>query len=89
MFPSAIHVCQCERCRQGAAHPDQQSHREINQLMSSLPRRLRRVYAAVEANRLGRVGVRLVSQVTGLSMATIRVGQRELAQRLRGDRGLR
>jgi hypothetical protein len=85
MSPSARHTCQCERCRQDTPHPAHQSHRESNELMACLRRSQRRLYAAVEANRIGRAGVRLVSQITGLGEATIRAGQRELAQRLKGE----
>jgi transposase len=53
--------------------------------MACLRRGQRRLYAAVEANRIGRGGVRLVSQITGLGEDTIRAGRRELAQRLQGE----
>jgi hypothetical protein len=39
----------------------------------------RRLWAAVEANALGHGGTRLVSQATGMSETTIRLGRRELA----------
>ena len=53
--------------------------------MACLRRSQRRLYAAVEANRIGRGGVRLMSQITGLSEDTIRAGRRELHQRLEGE----
>src|SRR5438105_4988999 len=43
--------------------------------------RLRRQWAACEAQTLGRGGVSLVAQATGLSRTTIWAGQRELRQR--------
>src|SRR6476619_778644 len=43
--------------------------------------RLRRQWAACEAQTLGRGGVRLVAQATGLSRTTIWAGRRELRQR--------
>src|SRR5437762_675077 len=43
--------------------------------------RLRRQWAACEARTLGRGGVTLVAQATGLSRATISSGLRELRQR--------
>jgi Rhodopirellula transposase DDE domain len=46
-----------------------------------LTERLRRQWAASEAQSLGRGGVTLVSQATGLSRTTIVVGLRELQQR--------
>jgi hypothetical protein len=44
--------------------------------------RMRRQWAACEAETLGRGGVRLVAQATGLSRTTIWAGRRELRQRL-------
>src|SRR6266496_5717449 len=43
--------------------------------------RLRRQWAACEAESLGRGGVSLVAEVTGLSRTTIWAGRRELRQR--------
>ena len=51
----------------------------MNLLLSRLSEAERRWYAAVEANRLGRGGARLVAQITGLDEKTIRRGQQELA----------
>jgi hypothetical protein len=72
-------VCQCPRCRVGEAHPDRVLHEQMNLLLSRLDEAERRWYAAVEATRLGRGGVRLVAQITGLDEKTIRRGQEELA----------
>jgi hypothetical protein len=44
--------------------------------------RLRRQWAATEAESLGRGGVNLVAQATGLSRTTIWAGRRELRQRI-------
>jgi hypothetical protein len=44
----------------------------------------RRLYAAVEANRLGRGGVRRVANVTGMCPPTVARGRRELADLLQG-----
>ena len=54
-------------------------HHQINVVMSRLDEQQRRWYAAVEANRRGHGGLRLVSQITGLDEKTIRRGQEELA----------
>jgi hypothetical protein len=56
----------------------------MNLLLSRLDEPQRRWYAAVEANRLGRGGVRLVAQITGLAEQTIRRGQQEVAGSLAG-----
>src|SRR3984957_4622432 len=44
--------------------------------------RLRRQWAACEAQSLGRGGITLVAQATGLSRTTIWAGRRELRQRI-------
>jgi hypothetical protein len=50
----------------------------MNLLLSRLDEPQRRWYAAVEANRLGRGGVRRVAAITGLDEQTIRRGQQEV-----------
>jgi hypothetical protein len=51
-------------------------------LQPLMTERLRRQWAACEAVSLGRGGVRLVSQATGLSRTTIWAGRKELQQRV-------
>ena len=72
------HDCQCPQCQQGADHPGKGLHRQMNLLLSRLDEQQRRWYVALEANRLGAEGVRLVSQITGIEEKTIRRGQAEL-----------
>jgi hypothetical protein len=74
-----VQVCQCEPCQREEAHPDRALHQQMNLLLSGLGEAERRWYAAVEANRLGHGGVRLVAQITGLDEKTIRRGQEEVA----------
>lgn len=78
---SAIEVraCQCPPCQAGEAHADRALHAQMNLLLSRLGEAERRWYAAVEANRLGRGGTRLVAQITGVDEKTIRRGQAEVA----------
>ena len=57
-------------------------HHQINVVMSRLDEQQRRWYAAVEANRYGHGGLKLVSQITGLDEKTIQRGQQELALEL-------
>jgi hypothetical protein len=54
-------------------------HQQINLVMSRLNEQQRRWYAAVEANRHGHGGIKLVSEITGLDEKTIARGQEELA----------
>jgi hypothetical protein len=75
-------ACQCPRCRQGVAHPDRERHRQMALFVSRLDERQRRWYAALEAERLGRGGERLLAQITGLDEKTIRRGRAELAASL-------
>jgi hypothetical protein len=76
--------CRCPACIQGTDHPDKQHHRELRLFLASLSQEQRRLYAAVEANRLGRGGVRIMSQITGLCTETIRSGRRQLVDLLEG-----
>ncbi len=81
---STVHICQCSHCQQEAAHPDQALHRQMNLFLSRLDEQQRRWYVAMEANRVGHGGARLLSQITGMDEKTIRRGQQELATELVG-----
>ena len=74
-----VQVCQCPPCQAEEVHPDRRLHEQMNLLLSRLGEAERRWYAAVEANRLGHGGARLVAQITGLDEKTIRRGQEEVA----------
>ena len=76
---SEIVHCHCPRCQQDGDHPDRALHAQMNLLMSRLDEAQRRWYAALEAQRLGHGGDRLVAQITGLGEKTIRRGRAELA----------
>jgi hypothetical protein len=54
----------------------------MNLLCSRLDEQQRRWYVALEANRIGHGGDRLLSQITGLDEQTIRRGREELATSL-------
>src|SRR6266581_1944879 len=79
MEPSPIRVCQCPTCQQAGDHPDKQRHRQINTFVSCLDEQQRRWYAAIESERIGYGGDRLLAQITGLDEKTIRRGRQELA----------
>ena len=74
-----IHQCQCDSCQQAVDVSTRQIHQQINLVMSRLDEQQRRWYAAVEANRHGHGGIKLVSQMTGLDEKTIQRGQEELS----------
>jgi hypothetical protein len=79
---SAVHTCQCDRCRSLEDHPDKKLHEQINLVASRLDEQQRRWFVAVEANRQGYGGVRLLSQITGMDEKTIERGRQELEQKL-------
>jgi hypothetical protein len=81
---TTIHQCQCELCQSGSDHDEKIIHHQINVVMSRLDEQQRRWYAAVEANRRGQGGQRVVSQITGLDEKTISRGQQELSLDLSG-----
>lgn len=74
-----VHACQCPRCLAGEEHPDRRHHEHMNLLMATLNHQQRRVYAAIESNRIGFGGVRLVSRITGLTARTIGLARGQLA----------
>jgi hypothetical protein len=77
-MPTEIVHCHCPRCQQDGEHPDRALHAQMNLLLSRLDEAQRRWYAALEAQRLGHGGDRLVAQITGLDEKTIRRGRAEL-----------
>ena len=75
-------TCQCPVCRQGLAHPDRERHQQMALFASRLDERQRRWYAALEADRVGYGGDRLLAQIVGVDEKTIRRGRAELAASL-------
>ena len=79
-----LYQCQCPQCLRGPAdHPDRENHRRRNLLLSRLNEPQRRWLVALEAQRIGRGGDRLLSLITGMNVETIRRGRRELDDNLR------
>ena len=74
----SIHLCQCLPCQQGADHQEREYHRQMNWFMSELNKAQRRWCAAIEANRIGRAGDRVISKITGISRSTIQRGHAEV-----------
>ena len=79
---SAIHKCQCRQCQGPGEHVDKEFHHQMNLITSRLDEQQRRWFVAMEANRLGHGGVRLLAQITGMDEKTIERGQEELKQGL-------
>jgi hypothetical protein len=78
-----IHQCHCPHCLGDGDHPDRLLHQHLNLLLSRLDEPQRRWVVALESERIGRGGDRLLSLVTGLDVETIRRGRRELRTALR------
>jgi hypothetical protein len=76
--------CRCTGCRQGIDHPDGKYHRELIAFLNTLNHEQRRLFAAVESNRLGRGGVGRVSMLTGLCKPTITLGRHQLEDLVQG-----
>jgi hypothetical protein len=77
--------CHCPHCQSEPDHPDKRYHRELRAFLATLSQEQRRLYAAVESNRLGRGGVSRVAEITGVSGPTVARGRRQLAGLLRGE----
>ena len=71
--------CHCPRCDSEPDHPDRRHHREMRAFLAALNKQQRRLFAAIEANRIGRGGVKEVSEITGPCTQTIAFGRRQLA----------
>lgn len=84
MLISKAHVCQCVNCQSSETHPEKKLHLQMNLLLTRLDEQQRRWYVAVEANRIGYGGNRLLSQITGLDEKTIQRGQEELERNFAG-----
>ena len=82
MTATKVATCQCAHCQQEGDHPDRALHRRRNVFISRLDEAQRRWYVALESQRVGHGGDRLLSQITGLDEATIRRGREELQAEL-------
>ncbi len=84
MSEKTVHQCECPNCQQAEDHADKELHHQMNLLLSRLDEQLQRWYVALEAKKLGRGGMTLMSQITGMSQDTIRRGRDELEEDLIG-----
>ena len=82
MSEKSIHQCECPNCQQAGHHADKEVHHQMNLLLSRLDEQQRRWYVALEAKKLGHGGMTLMSQITGMSLDTIRRGRDELEEEL-------
>lgn len=77
-----VHQCQCPICQSQSDHPDKLIHHQINLILARADEQQRRWYAALEAQRHGHGGLKLVAQITGLDEKTISRGKAELEENL-------
>jgi hypothetical protein len=82
MSEKNVHQCECPNCQQSVDHPDKELHHQMNLLLSRLDEQQRRWYVGLEAKKLGHGGITLLSQITGMSVDTIRRGRDELDEDL-------
>lgn len=80
------HICQCTTCVEQPTSATAQLHQQINQLAALLNEKDRREFVGLLARQLGRGGVTILAEVTGLDRNTIRRGQQELASNDFSDR---
>jgi hypothetical protein len=81
-MPIQIHACQCPDCLGSTDHPTWQLHHQMNLFLSRLNEQQRRWFVALEAKKIGHGGDRLLAQITGMDVETIRRGRRELDEEL-------
>lgn len=74
--------CQCPQCQQEGDHPARVLHRRRNVFLNRLDEAQRRWYVALESQRIGHGGDRLLAQITGMNETTIRRGREELEAEL-------
>ncbi|MGZ9223752.1 MAG: hypothetical protein ACXW4Q_16730 [Anaerolineales bacterium] len=79
---NAVHVCECEGCRESHDNPSWQMHHQMNVFVSRLDEQQRRWYVGLESKKIGHGGDSLLSQITGMDVETIRRGRRELDEDL-------
>ena len=79
---TTVAECQCPHCQQEGDHPHRVLHRRMNVFLSRLDEAQRRWYVALESQRIGHGGDRLLAQITGMNETTIRRGREELAAEL-------
>jgi hypothetical protein len=73
-----IHQCECAKCRESIEHIEWQLHHQMNLLVSRLDEQQKRWYVALESKRVGHGGDKLLSQIIGMDVETIRRGRHEL-----------
>ena len=84
MAEANIGECKCDDCLQPSTHPSKELHRWMKLFLSRLNEQQKRWYVALESEKIGRGGDKLMSQISGIHVETIRRGRRELDTSLEG-----
>ncbi len=84
MAEANISECTCDDCLQPSTHPSKELHRRMNLFLSRLNEQQKRWYIALESEKIGRGGDKLMSQISSIHVETIRRGRRELESSLEG-----
>jgi hypothetical protein len=79
MQEALVQPCRCADCSETTEHPNKELHRCLKLFLSRLDEDHRRWLVALESMKVGHGGDRLLSEVTGMDVETIRHGRRELA----------
>ncbi len=74
------HHCECASCREHPYSRVAREHQAINRVIASFDEKGRRRFAGLLALQLGRGGVQLAHEITGLSRMTVRAGREEIGQ---------
>lgn len=72
--------CACPECQRDPSSETAILHAQLKRFSGLLNEKQKRLFAALEANRLGHGGQKRVAQILDLSAKTIGRGQQELAE---------
>jgi hypothetical protein len=75
-----LHHCGCAACAEHPYGRVARQHQAVNRVMATFDEKGRRRFAGLLALQLGRGGVQLAHEITGLSRMTIRAGQKEISR---------
>jgi len=73
-----IRHCKCAACAEHPYGRVARQHQAINRVLATFDEKGRRRFAGLLALQLGRGGVQLAHEITGLSRMTIRAGREEI-----------
>jgi hypothetical protein len=84
-FRRPVYRCGCEDCACHSRGDVGLDHEAINRVMALLDEKQRRLFAGMLALRRGHGGIRALSEITGLSRTTIRLGIADLRRGVVAD----